>query len=35
MTGPLIASALLLQITRADVTHMLRADALRLASDLC
>jgi sigma-B regulation protein RsbU (phosphoserine phosphatase) len=31
MTGPLIASALLLQVTRADVTRMLRADALRLA----
>ena len=30
MTGPLPASALLLQVTRADVTHMLRADALRL-----
>jgi sigma-B regulation protein RsbU (phosphoserine phosphatase) len=31
MTCPLVASALLLQVTRADVTRMLRADALRLA----
>ena len=30
MTGPILASSLLLQVTRADVTHMLRADALRL-----
>jgi sigma-B regulation protein RsbU (phosphoserine phosphatase) len=30
MTCPLFAPALLLQVTRADVTHMLRADALRL-----
>jgi sigma-B regulation protein RsbU (phosphoserine phosphatase) len=30
MTDPLLASSLLLQVTRADVTRMLRADALRL-----
>ena len=31
VTMALVASALLLQVTRADVTRMLRADALRLA----
>jgi sigma-B regulation protein RsbU (phosphoserine phosphatase) len=31
MTCPLVASALLFQVTRADVGRMLRADALRLA----